>query len=283
MSIYKIRQKCRKVHGEDFVQYSQTFSHFTLIELLVVIAIIAILASLLLPALNKGRATAKDISCKNNQKQLGLWANLYSTDWNGILPYNGDDGAHAYHTGEDDVEWYERYDDYDSSKRDGTIMHCPTVMSVVNPKSDIHSWAHTYTMSKYLAGNSNGFNYGAGYENDHLPRLQDMENSVWLFTEATLGFYDGLGYWTAPAATVLLPREGDYGNLAFWKDPADADHGKFYGKGHKASNRVNLCLIDGHVEDLTLTECWSWFSEIDATGDYWVWDEKVNGGRNMGN
>ena len=59
---------------------------FTLLELLVVIAILAILASLLLPAVSRGKEAARSTACLSNLHQIGLALQIYVSDNQNRLP-----------------------------------------------------------------------------------------------------------------------------------------------------------------------------------------------------
>ncbi len=53
---------------------------FTLVEMLVVIAIVGIMAALLLPTMNRAKASAQSTACLSNLKQIGIGVLMYSSD-----------------------------------------------------------------------------------------------------------------------------------------------------------------------------------------------------------
>lgn len=59
---------------------------FTLVELLVVIGIIALLISILLPALNRVRASSTAVQCQSNLRQLGVALRIYAGSYKDVMP-----------------------------------------------------------------------------------------------------------------------------------------------------------------------------------------------------
>ncbi len=65
---------------------------FTLVELLVVISIVALLVAMLLPALNKAREAANQVTCMSNLRQIGMAFGIYANEYdNYVLPYSTND------------------------------------------------------------------------------------------------------------------------------------------------------------------------------------------------
>jgi prepilin-type processing-associated H-X9-DG protein len=211
------------------------------VELLVVVAVIAILAALLLPALASAKQQAHAVKCTSNQRQLGLAAQMYFDDHDGLaFPYR------LYATNGGVLYWFGWIQNGADGNRDfdarlGPLYDYVNGLGVeICPSLDYRS-----AVFKFKArGAAYGYGYNV-YVSTNAPaqprNVESIRNpgDISLFADAAQ-----INNFLAPASpTHPMLEEFFYVDAGGGSGPSSYPNGHF-----RHQRRANVAFLDGHVD-----------------------------------
>jgi len=250
---------------------------FTLIELLVVIAIVTILAALLLPALASAKLKAHQAVCLGNLKQLNQLALMYWQDVGKDLPSDS----------KGQPIWSRRYD-YGLSG----VHLCPAarepktltfiqeggIRPFINPGTAANSWSvagsvntnedalGSYALNgwvgvklPFISGSTGGF---SSVDTVRYPAWTPVfSDAIWMYVWPASNNIAArdlfLGTPPASTTTAALPMGcisiGRHGS----RPPASAPRSWPANQPLPRNWGVNVALVDGHVERVSLPDLWA--------------------------
>ncbi|MFA6816204.1 MAG: prepilin-type N-terminal cleavage/methylation domain-containing protein [Lentisphaeria bacterium] len=230
---------------------------FTLVELLTVIAIIAILAALLLSALQGSLEKAKEITCSNNMKQLGVGMMLYASSNDTWLPSGEEDytytGQIAEYVGASNMKTNrsKTLPHVILSKNRKGIFFCPSVRV---PQKDQIPWYAANNVAEYYTTN---YAFTKAGDNSHLHTCLSGYNSKWKVVKqrrlreikyncVLLGEMD---YCYMKSVTIDYNVPGvlhSYAANCSYNTGADYRNSEKPNWAHKCAS--NFLFLDGHVK-----------------------------------
>ena len=206
---------------------------FTLTELLVVIAILAILAAIILPTLSQGKASARQVQCLDNLRQMGIATQIYWTDHDEMtFRYlsGTTNGGRVYWFGwikpgaEGQREFDASYGALEPYLGNRAVGVCPS----------LDYQATLYKLKAYAAICSYGYNRYLGQQSIPISRLAVPAETA-LFADAAQ-----VNDFQAPASAAHPLLEEFY--------YVDADEGLGYPNGHfRHDRRAQVAFVDGHI------------------------------------
>jgi prepilin-type N-terminal cleavage/methylation domain-containing protein len=195
---------------------------FTLVELLVVIAIIGILVSMLLPAIQATRETARRAACTNNMMQLGMALSNYETANQCLPPGTIDDKGPIHNTAKGNhigwlvqilpyIEERNTYKFIDLSagayapknaaarKLSIALFLCPS-SGVQNPDAPLSNYAGCHNGAEVPIDENNN---GVLFLNSHI-RNKDITDGLasTIFAGEKIGSLSDLGWMSGTRATL---------------------------------------------------------------------------------
>lgn len=261
---------------------------FSLVELLVVVAIIGVLVALLLPAVQKARASARRTVCKNQLKQIGL-GNLNYESARRALPSNGWEGFSWIHAVlpfmEGQVIESPEIDELDANDLAKYLaapdanFYCPSRREALAypwngsffpdppPFPEITLAAKTdyagnggtglYTLgapdkkSRKVNGNNGVLNFVP----IRLKRIKDGTSKTYLVCEKSVAPAQyAKGDWGDTGAYVLTSLGSFNSHIRFGDFPpsqdSDASPSKFFGYGSAHTGAWNVVMCDGSVRSM---------------------------------
>jgi prepilin-type N-terminal cleavage/methylation domain-containing protein/prepilin-type processing-associated H-X9-DG protein len=220
---------------------------FTLIELLVVISIIAILMAIMMPALQRVKTQAQEMTCRSNLRNYGVAQTMYLDDsddrypspWTSLVKTESPVGGYQRYCRWHDPRYPADGPFWPYLKADKVHL-CPTFAVLANTMAASHPSHdpsipiepyYSYSMNGFL-GTTTGTSPGGVVKRSQITR---RKSEVFFFGEENM--------WLRPGCSWVL------NDNALCPDGRDW-FGTFHGakRGDWNGGTVNLVFVDAHVE-----------------------------------